>query len=592
MELEELFFERHPNAMLIFDLDTLGILQVNRSATRKYGYSREEFKQLTIEDIRPEEDLPQLYQALKDSTKDGHVFKRGTYRHKAKNGEILHVQVTAQNLEYKGKEARVVHIHDLTEIVNLKNKYKNTLEEFHHHIDENPLAMVKFDHDFCVIEWSKRAEEKLGYAQDEVQGKTSFELGLFPKEEHELIKERIRQLTDGTVEKTRFNTIAVKKDGKQIHVRIHASALRTSDNNLKSVVAFIENINAQKRAELLLRTTEEMAQIGGWEYNPNSNELYWTNEVYRIYELPVGKEVDVREALECYISEDRGRLAGDLDKAVNDRDPYDSQYRLKTPDGDIKWVRAMGRPVIRNDRVYKVTGTLQDISEQKFKEQELQKNAKEKEVLLAEIHHRVKNNLAIISGLLELKALNIDDEAMTDILRQSQLRIQSMSMIHEALYEADDFSNLEFHVFVENLVGAIEEAHNYLNKDIELTFSLSDSLQLNVNQAIPCGLIINELVTNSFKHAFTGRDRGEIAISLNYEQQQNDVVLQVMDDGKGFPEDFIKGETNSLGGTLIQQLTTQLDGRLQLENRQGAFAELRFLKSDKSGSSSQHFEFS
>jgi len=592
MDLEKLFFERHPNAMLIFDLESLGILQVNQSAIQKYGYSREEFTQLTVEDIRPEQDIPRVYEMMREKEMGTNVFDSGTYRHRTKNEEILHVQVTAQNLEYKGKKARVCHIHDLTEIINLKNKYKNTLEELHHHIDENPLAMVKFDHDFRIIEWSKRAEEKLGYSQDDVQGKTSFELGLFPKEEHDLIKERIRKLTDGTLEKTRFNTIASKKDETQVHVRIHASALRTSGNNLKSVVAFIENINAQKRAELLLKTTEEMAQIGGWEYNPNSNELHWTNEVYRIHELPMEKEVDVQEALGYYEREDRNRLATDLENAVKNRETYDSEYRLETPEGTKKWVRAMGRPVIRNGRVYKVTGTLQDISEQKFKEQELQRSAQEKEVLLAEIHHRVKNNLAIISGLLELKALNIDDEAMTDILRQSQLRIQSMSMIHEALYEADDFSNLEFHVFVENLVGAIEEAHNYLNKDIELTFTLSDSLQLNVNQAIPCGLIINELVTNSFKHAFAGRDKGEIAISLNYNQQQHEVVLQVMDDGKGLPEDFMKGETSSLGGTLIQQLTTQLDGRLHMENREGAFVELCFRKSDKSGSSSQHFEFS
>lgn len=592
VNLEDLFFNKHPNAMLIFDMDTLGIVHVNQSFTEKYGWTEEEARELTLEDIRPEGDIPVLREKLDSLGSESKIFDLGTVRHQTKDGRVLHVQITTQHYPIEGRPTRVVHIHDLTETIALKNKYKNALEELRHQIDENPLAMIRFDHDYRIIEWSKRAEEKFGYSQEEVAGKTSFELGLFPEREHELIRKHIRDITDGRRENDRFNTIAVSKDGSEIYVRLNVSSLRTHDDNLKSVVAFIENINRQRRTEMLFKTTEEMAKIGGWEYNPNTDRLYWTDEVYRIYNMSPEEEIDVDKALSYFLPEDRERMNGDLDNLLENLQPYDSEYQMETPSGKRKWTRAMGRPVIRNNELFKVTGTFQDITERKEKEEEIFQNAREKEILLSEIHHRVKNNLAIISGLLELEAMDKENESLRDVLRRSQLRIQSMSLIHEVLYEADDFSSLEFVNFTGKLIKAIENTHEQDCKPIEIDLQCQESLKLNVNQAIPSGLIINELITNSLKHAFKGRESGRIEVQIRYDHDSDRVHLRVADNGIGLPDAFLDGETKSLGETLIRKLTDQLDGSFHKDNDGGAVVEIRFARRSESGSSSQHFPLS
>ena len=299
----------------------------------------------------------------------------------------------------------------------------------------------------------------------------------------------------------------------------------------------------------------------------------------------------INKALEFYIPEDRKKLNEDLDRVFKDHESYDSEYQIITKNGDKKWVRAMGQPIIRNNNLYKITGTVQDITDLKLREAEINQNAKEKEVLLAEIHHRVKNNLAIISGLLELKAMGMDNTEMRKILRQSQLRIKSMAMIHESLYEAEDFTDLEFSDFSSNLIKAIEEVHGSQDKDISINFRCDDSMELNVNQAIPSGLILNELITNAFKHAFTDQEKGLITVNV-LTNELNKVIIEVSDNGKGLPEEFIEGNMNSLGLTLIHQLTTQLNGELSMENADGGRVVIEFEKNERSGSSSQNFNFS
>lgn len=587
-QLPPIFFEHHPNPMLIFDVETQQILNVNQRAVDTYGYSRSEFLNLSIREIRPEEDIPILQEELNKIDSDDTLYDRGIFRHLTRDGEILHVQIAAQSMDLEGRKARIVHIHDITETVNLKNSYKNTLNELNHHIDENPLAMVQFDNNFRFIKWSERAGERFGYTKEEVIGKTPFELQLFKADEVELIKDRILKIASGKNANDRFNTVAEAKNGEQFYVRIHASSLRTGNDELKSVLAFIENIENQMRMELLFKNTERMGMIGGWEFNPHTEDIYWSDQVYRIHEVPVGKQVSLEEALQYYPREDREKIEHGLQNALEEQDSYDFEVRLETNKGNIKWVRTMGRPVIRNGEVLKISGTFQDITEHKMKEQEIADSAREKEVLLAEIHHRVKNNLAIISGLLEMKVMDLEDQQMVNILSQSQMRIQSMAMIHEALYQSEDFTNIEFSTFLENLIATIRDAHGTDEVDLQIQLESIDNLPLDVNQAIPCGLLVNELVTNSMKHAFEGRSEGSIRVNLGYNRDNQRITLMVEDNGKGLPDSFLNQESPSMGTTLIKQLVKQLNGDLKIKNSNGAQVVIQFDKENRSGPSSGH----
>ncbi|HET6528777.1 MAG TPA: two-component regulator propeller domain-containing protein [Balneolaceae bacterium] len=185
----------------------------------------------------------------------------------------------------------------------------------------------------------------------------------------------------------------------------------------------------------------------------------------------------------------------------------------------------------------------------------------EKEVLIKEIHHRVKNNLAVISGLLELQVGYSEDDFVAKVLRESQRRVKSISMIHEKLYQNERLSEINFTVYIDELVEIIADSHHHPNKEIEVE-TIIDDVALGVNQGIPCGLILNELLSNAFEHAFKDRAEGKVTIKLKDDNGQ--MEFSVSDDGVGLPSDFENAKAQSLGITLVETLTLQLEGRLKV----------------------------
>jgi two-component sensor histidine kinase len=206
----------------------------------------------------------------------------------------------------------------------------------------------------------------------------------------------------------------------------------------------------------------------------------------------------------------------------------------------------------------------------------------EKNVLLQEVHHRVKNNLAVISGLLHIQRFSSDDEKLNKALEASEMRIKSMALIHEKLYQAESLSEIDFKHYIEDLLIAILGT---IGVDDHITASCNcDSMKLNVNQAMPCALIINELISNSIEHAFIEQKRGEVRIRLK--EQDGRVCITLKDNGIGLPENFIKREMTSMGTTIINALLDQLEADFKAFNDNGAIIEFSFLKKDAKGSSS------
>lgn len=198
---------------------------------------------------------------------------------------------------------------------------------------------------------------------------------------------------------------------------------------------------------------------------------------------------------------------------------------------------------------------------------DLKKALEEKEVLVKEIHHRVKNNLAVIAGLLELQVDYSGDNFANKILRESQRRIQSISMIHEKLYQNDRLAEIDFPKYIRELIDVIIYSNHKTDKNIDVKITTED-IGLGVNQGIPCGLILNELISNAYEHAFPNQNEGTIWIELK-SLDTSKIILTVRDDGVGFPEELIDPETEmkSLGMVLVRTLTDQLMGELSIKNR-------------------------
>ncbi len=221
-----------------------------------------------------------------------------------------------------------------------------------------------------------------------------------------------------------------------------------------------------------------------------------------------------------------------------------------------------------------------EMDERERIEIKLKKSLEEKEILLKEIHHRVKNNLQIISSLLNLQSRYINDEEMLDIYKESQNRVKSMAIIHEKLYQSEDLARIDFGDYVKSLV--LDLFNSYGINNINYDINIHDVL-LDINTAIPCGLIVNELVTNSIKHGFLANmspanipssRKDKIAV---YMTKEDDVYnLSVYDNGTGFPDDLDFHNTDSLGMQLVISLTSQLRGTLELERTEGTLFRIIF----------------
>jgi len=224
-----------------------------------------------------------------------------------------------------------------------------------------------------------------------------------------------------------------------------------------------------------------------------------------------------------------------------------------------------------------VFGAQQEITERIEKQEKLQKALEEKDLLLSEIHHRIKNNLSIISGLLQIQVIEAENDIVKEKLSDSMFRIQTVAKIHDIIYHEKNFSELDFSLTIKNLVNSISEVL-IDGKNINIHLDL-DSTFLNVKQAIPFALIVNELVTNIFKHAFKGKEEGEIQISLR--RHNSHIHFRTEDDGVGLPENFDLDESKSLGLHMIRMLSRQIKGELLFEdNRPGTSFTLEFPLSD------------
>jgi len=216
-------------------------------------------------------------------------------------------------------------------------------------------------------------------------------------------------------------------------------------------------------------------------------------------------------------------------------------------------------------------------SDRKHDEEQIRSSLKEKEILLGEIHHRVKNNMQIISSLLKLQSSKINDEKQVDIFKNAENRIRTMSLIHETLYQSKDFANVDFNGYVKSISNYLLRSYIVISGAIKLNLEIED-ITLGLDHAIPCGLIINELVSNSLKHAFPKGREGEIKIALRT-INDHEVELTVSDDGVGIPREIDMGNPETLGLELVQILAeNQLDGTLELERDGGTEFRIRFGK--------------
>jgi PAS domain S-box-containing protein len=407
---------------------------------------------------------------------------------------------------------------------------------------------------------------------------------------------------------------------------VMAKAAPIKDNKGKvtaGVVVFLD-ITEHRQAEISLRkvqalldATSQKARMGGWEVELPSMALTWTSEIYRIYEVDPEFVPTVTGTIEFYAPESRPIIAEAVRRAIEYGEAFDLKLFLITAKGNRKTVQAVGQAHQLNGMTTRLSGTFQDITEsrraeearqaasaetarlllvaeqsrrallsmledQKLIEGSLQGLLREKEALLREVHHRVKNNLQVISSLMRLGGGQIDNAKATDLLDELQGRVRAMSLLHETLYRVGSFDNIDMPAYLQAICRQIMRsgAGRHCGQ-VDLRVEVAP-LRLEMPQAAPCGLLINELVTNCLKHAFPGGRGGVVWVRLHPLDTEQTIAeyvgsapecssatrlrLSVSDNGVGLPAGFDLKQLRSLGLQLAEDFSRQLHGKLEIGN--------------------------
>lgn len=362
----------------------------------------------------------------------------------------------------------------------------------------------------------------------------------------------------------------------------------SSDRPLSELELRIRNLQHHQQAEQDLRESEsrhrqvlENMGVGVVVHSPDTSIVFSNNRALELLglteEQASGKQAEEDEW--SFVREDGSIMPLEeypVRRVLSERSPLKDLVAGIDRPGDLGrvWVSVVAFPVFGDDgELQSVVATTVDVTEKRAAEERLKKSLKEKESLLREIHHRVKNNLQVASSLLSLQAREAESEEVVKELNEGARRIRGMALVHEKLYQSADLANVEFSEFLEEMVTQHFGSYGLHTGRIELKTEMQP-VSLAVDQAVVCGQIASELLSNAIKHAFPEGAHGSICISIRPSGKRG-VELRVTDDGIGLPEGMEPEDPKSLGMWLVRTFTQQIDGEVQFESAAGEGTDVR-----------------
>lgn len=433
------------------------------------------------------------------------------------------------------------------------------------------------DPDWTLIFANRGCQELTGYSAEELVQKVVDFGDLIHPEDRDPVWEDVQA---GVSERRPFHLRyrIVARGGILKWVAEQGHGVFSPDGELLYLEGFISDITGRvlaetslERSERLFRTLAGTAPVGIFRTDPGGRCVY-VNERWCEITGMTQREAAGEGWATALHPEDRERVSVEWNECAQQGRVFQSEYRFRRPDGRTTWVLGQSAPEQGpQGEIAGHVGTLTDISARKGMEEELLRSMEEKNVLLREIHHRVKNNLQIVASLLYLQGAELSPPQRLKF-EESRGRVQTMGLLHETLFSTGQFSHVDAKAYFERLVSAVKTIHGERAK-VELV-SRIEPVSLSVDAAIPCGLILNELVTNALKHAFPSARRGRIDIGLN--ASETGCVLEVRDDGVGLDAVVDLDQPETLGLRLVRSLAEQMDAELRVERGQGTAYSLRF----------------
>ena len=415
-----------------------------------------------------------------------------------------------------------------------------------------------------IVLVNQSALNLLKYKKEDLIGENSN--SIFKDELEEINSDEIGQVKTS-------ETMLKSSEDKLIPVLMSVSLIKISEKEPLGLVCIGSDLTKEKEIKKALEKSEKLYSTlvktdpdSIITTDINGKIVYTSQHALQMYGYEKSEDLLGKSIFDLVIPEYQNKAKLDLEKTLQKNILRNLEYKLVKKDGD-QFIGEWNIAVINDDEEGPVAfmTTARDITHHKNIEAQMQASLQEKTVLLREIHHRVKNNLQIISSLLNLQSQYIKDKEAFEVFKESQNRVKSMAIIHEKLYQSGNFAEINVAEYLKNLTDSIYSSYG-VNLDVINLKINAENIFLDINKAVPCFLLINEVITNSIKHAFPDGRSGEIIINFS---KNDEYVINIKDDGIGLPKYLNIHETNTLGMQLINGLTSQLDGKLEVKSNGG-----------------------
>jgi PAS domain S-box-containing protein len=554
--------------MIIAIDDEHRVTEFNVAAQRQFGYTTKEI-------------LGQPIEKLYATKKDYQVVKKALEKNNSFSGEIVNVEKSGQPFTallsaslIKNAEGKVLGSmgvsRDITELKKAEEELRKSEERYRDIFENTTDFIFSVNKTGNIIYANDAFTKSLGHSARQLKKLTIFDLvaeGNLNKRGSvfkQLVGDSLLiEFTSKSGEKilAEGNANIRLQDGKQHSVRAIFRDITKASESEQSA------LEQRAKLESIFDSTENLIMFTlDTEFKVTACNKNFIEYLEGKHKLKIRPGDQFLEAINKHLNIDlyQDQLSG-FKKSFAGK-PQQFELPLIDKYGEAVWMQMFLNPVYFNEELEEISCLSYDITDRKEIDKKIRESLKEKEVLLQEVHHRVKNNLQVISSILSLQSSFVEDEKILTLLEESRNRIKSMSYIHEALYQRKDFSSIEFTDYVRTIVGNLVHTYSITAGRVELVTEF-DEIYLSIDQSIPCGLIINELVSNAMKYAYEGVENPRLNICIN-QLQDDKIKICVADNGVGLPEDFRYEEADSLGIQLVYTLAEQLDGEVEI-NREG-----------------------
>jgi PAS domain S-box-containing protein len=562
------------------------ITMFNDGAEKIFGYSAAEIIGKRIETLVPDRfgALHHKHVANFGGSPDSlrAMNERGAIYGKRKDGSEFPAEASISKFEVGGEKVLTVRLRDITARKNAEEAVRRSQARFEGIVRISEDAIISIDQEQRITMFNDGAEKIFGYTADEIIGRRIESLvpDRFGSVHHKYVENFGASPDSLRAMNERGSIYGKRKDGSEFPAEASISKFEVGGETVLTVR--LRDITERMRAEEAVRLSQarfegivRLSEDAIISIDENQAITMFNNGAEKIFGYTVAEVMGAK--IEKLIpsrfwarhSQYVANFAGSPDtlRPMNERG---SLFGLRKDATEFPVEASISKFEVGDERV--LTVRLRDITDRKHAEEQIKSSLHEKEVLLKEIHHRVKNNLQVVSSLLSLQSGYPRVEGVRDLFVESQNRVKSMALIHEKLYQSQDLANIDFSDYIESLAHHL--FHSYAANPDTFMLHTDVDVSLDIDHAIPCGLIVNELLSNSLKHAFPDGRRGNI--TLLFRPEAADLVLHFSDDGIGLPSDLDFRNTESLGLQLINTLTSQLNGAVEHRRGKGAEFEIRF----------------